>query len=152
MDDTGSSILETWPLDYDDPRSSPLPPSAVLYNFEHVPSDPEDIGQSQGDGGRKNRRGTFVGSSVLAIYQRFALWDFSASNVDALKNLGLTHAQHVPLGYAREGFVLEVPPRADEPTDVLFYGSYINIFCCCCCFMLQLPKGVPVWREGTLYF
>jgi|MDSY01.1.fsa_nt_gb hypothetical protein len=120
---------------------SPLiPRSAVLYNFEHVPSSPSDVestgrGTAQGAGeGAKNRKGTFVNENVLAIYRQFVVWDFSRANVDALARLGLTNTLHVPLGYAPSlmsasgvvegGALANTRSRAQEGAiDVLFYGT-----------------------------
>ena len=115
-----------------------LPSTAVLYNFEHVPFSPTDVasdkrsGQMESDGEFKNRKGTFINQNVLSIYRRFAVWDFSRANVNALRRLGISNALHVPLGYApsltklrsNTGAVSAVPPPSREGSiDVLFYGT-----------------------------
>lgn len=48
------------------------------------------------------------------------VWDYSITNVDSLKGLGITSAVHCPLGYHPS---METIKPAYEDIDVLFYGS-----------------------------
>ena len=118
----------------------------VLYNFEHVPSDANDIrsngfadessvgggggdGRGGDDGGAGggggdhdadpffNRKGSFINADVLEIYRRYNLWDFSQSNVVSLSKLGIPD-EHVPLGF--------VPDMAD-----LLPSAQVCLLCVC---------------------
>lgn len=55
----------------------------------------------------------------LKILESNEVWDYSANNVAALRDLGIT-AKHVPLGYSSS--MRRVFPQ-QEKFDVLFYGS-----------------------------
>src|SRR5262245_18722459 len=46
---------------------------------------------------------------LLDLFQRFPLWDYSATNVRYLVSRGLEHAIHVPVG--------AFPPRPREPRE-----------------------------------
>jgi len=122
-----------------------LPPSAIIYNFEHVPAEPADIESAHSPdalhGDLKNKRGTFVSAQVLSVYRHFEhLWDFSAANAAALRLAhgftGKAGARSdrsvgpepvvVPLGFAPDAQVLATgAARAPgtETIDVLFYGT-----------------------------
>jgi glycosyl transferase family 1 len=63
----------------------------------------------------------WVKQEYLERLRRCRVWDYSARNVAALREMGVREAVHVPLGYAK---VLERIPCAGEDIDVLFYGVY----------------------------
>ncbi len=79
-----------------------LPPETILYNLENLVEGYP-----------------WFSEAYLDLLRRFAVWDFSAHNIDILGQRGITSATHVPIGYSQ---VLERIPRIDEDIDVLFYG------------------------------
>jgi glycosyl transferase family 1 len=81
-----------------------LDPGAILFNLEQIV--PGAI---------------WVKQEYLERLRRHRVWDYSARNVAALREMGVREAVHVPLGYAER---LERVPRAQEDIDVLFYGVY----------------------------
>jgi hypothetical protein len=81
-----------------------VPASTILYNFE--PLNPPVFDS--------------VGTFLLHYAPRFQVWDYSAANVDYLKDLGCK-AQHVPLGYAPA--LNRIARSAEQDIDVLFYGD-----------------------------
>jgi glycosyl transferase family 1 len=86
------------------PAETVLPSDAILYNLEQIV-----------DGSM------WVTPSYLERLRRHRVWDYSARNCAALRGLGVSAAQHVPLGHAA---VLERIAPAGEDIDVLFYGVY----------------------------
>ena len=79
-----------------------LPPKTILYNLENLIEGYP-----------------WFSEAYLDLLQRFAVWDFSANNIDILVQHGIAGATHVPIGYSP---VLERIPKIDEDLDVLFYG------------------------------
>jgi len=63
----------------------------------------------------------WVTQDYVERLRRYRVWDYSARNIAALKEMEIHDAAHVPLGYAK---VLERIPTAKEDIDVLFYGVY----------------------------
>lgn len=53
--------------------------------------------------------------------RQMTVWDYAQSNVDALKQLGMTGVILCPLGYVPE--MTKLLPYRDPDIDVLFYGS-----------------------------
>jgi hypothetical protein len=86
------------------PRHVSLDPGAILFNLEQIV--PGAI---------------WVKEEYLERLRRHRVWDYSARNVAALRELGVREAAHVPLGHAK---ALERIPHAEEDIDVLFYGVY----------------------------
>jgi hypothetical protein len=60
-----------------------------------------------------------LNASVLDMFRRHEVWDYSASNVAWLAEHGV-YAQHVPLGYTPE--LKRLKRTAKPDIDVLFYG------------------------------
>ena len=81
-----------------------LPKDSILFNLEQV-----DLASS------------WMGGPYLAMLMRYAVLDYSAANVAALRQLGLTHAKHLPIGYA-EGLT-RIPRAERRDIDVLFVGT-----------------------------
>lgn len=81
------------------PNYVDFPEGSILYNLEQV------------DGGN-------IGC-LESLAKRYAVWDYSAVNVEAWKKRG-AWAKHVPIGYAPELSRIEPKPQT---IDVLFYGS-----------------------------
>lgn len=79
-----------------------LPSETILYNLENLVEGYP-----------------WFSEAYLDLLQRFAVWDFSAKNINILGQRGITGVTHVPIGYSP---VLERIPRIDEDLDVLFYG------------------------------
>ncbi len=83
-----------------------LPEDTILYNLEQISPDR-----------------SWINESVLALFQRFTLWDYSLRNCEQLRQMGCQHIQHVPLGYVPQ--LTRINPLVEEALDidVLFYGS-----------------------------
>ncbi|CAM9274393.1 unnamed protein product, partial [Discosporangium mesarthrocarpum] len=97
-----------------------LPSNAVLYNFEHVPSQVMPTSSS------RNQHGTFVTEDLLKVYSSgYMVWDYSEGNVKNLEKMGIK-ATLVPLGFSP---TLKVKWFSGSETDeqkqidVLFVGS-----------------------------
>jgi acetyltransferase-like isoleucine patch superfamily enzyme/SAM-dependent methyltransferase len=83
-----------------------LPEDTILYNLEQVSPDCP-----------------WINESVLALFQRFTLWDYSLRNCEQLQLMGCRHIQHVPLGYVPQLTRMEPLAEEAQDIDVLFYGS-----------------------------
>ena len=83
-----------------------LPEDTILYNFEQVSPDCP-----------------WITEPVIALFQRFTLWDYSLRNCEQLQQMGCRHVKHVPLGYVPQLSRFESLPETDQTIDVLFYGS-----------------------------
>jgi acetyltransferase-like isoleucine patch superfamily enzyme/SAM-dependent methyltransferase len=83
-----------------------LPEDTILYNLEQISPD-----------------SPWITNAVLALFQRFTLWDYSLRNCEQLQLMGYRHVKHVPLGYVPQ--LTRIEPLAEEAQDidVLFYGS-----------------------------
>jgi acetyltransferase-like isoleucine patch superfamily enzyme/SAM-dependent methyltransferase len=92
----GTNLLPSVPND--------LPEDTILYNLEQISPDCP-----------------WITDAVLALFQRFTLWDYSLRNCEQLQQMGCRHAQHVPLGYVPQ--MTEPLPEEAQEIDVLFYGS-----------------------------
>jgi tetratricopeptide (TPR) repeat protein len=49
------------------------------------------------------------------------VWDYSLANIEQLRQLGIHHVAHVPVGYVPE--MTCISPAVERDIDVLFYGS-----------------------------
>jgi hypothetical protein len=78
------------------------PDQAILFNLEQV-----------ADGS------PWWNPQYLLLLGRHPVWDYSRANVARLAALGITHAQHVPLGYVPQLTRIAAAPK---DIDVLFYG------------------------------
>lgn len=79
-----------------------LPPETIIYNMEQLlPGYP------------------WYSEEYLALMRKFRVWDTHTSNVLALKNAGIGHAIHLPVGYMPR--LSRIEPRFED-VDVLFYG------------------------------
>jgi hypothetical protein len=78
-------------------------PGSILFNLEQVVPG-----------------AVWLNSRYIDLMKRFPVWDYSAENVDALRDRGIADVTHVPVGYAR--CLERITPR-EEDVDVLFYGS-----------------------------
>lgn len=84
-----------------------LRPDAILYNLEQIyPGSP------------------WLTPALLDRLRRHRVWDYSRANIEALAELGIHDAVHVPIGYAPQ--LTRIPPAADEDIDVLFYGALVD--------------------------
>jgi hypothetical protein len=92
----GANLLPAYPL--------PLAGDAVLYNLEQV-----QPGSS------------WFRTELLDLFRRYAVWDYSRRNVEALAALGIAVARLVPIGYVPE--LTRIAPAPAPDLDVLFFGS-----------------------------
>jgi acetyltransferase-like isoleucine patch superfamily enzyme/SAM-dependent methyltransferase len=83
-----------------------LPEDTILYNLEQISPD-----------------SPWITDSVLALFQRFTLWDYSLRNCEQLQLMGCRHVKHVPLGYVPQLTRMETLAEEAQDIDVLFYGS-----------------------------
>ncbi|MBF0322069.1 MAG: methyltransferase domain-containing protein [Magnetococcales bacterium] len=81
-----------------------LPPHVILYNMEVVDS-----------------RSTLMSERYVHLLRRYPVWDYSEDNVAQLKEMGVTDARFVKLGYADR--LTRIPYNENKDIDVLFYGS-----------------------------
>lgn len=82
----------------------PLASDAILYNLEQV-----QPGSS------------WFRPELLDLFRRYALWDYSRRNIDALAKLGVEVSRHVPIGYVPE--LTRIEHASDPDLDLLFFGS-----------------------------
>lgn len=61
--------------------------------------------------------------SYIEILEHHEVWDYSLENVKALYNLGIQHAEHVPIRYMPCMTKFESVSDKEKDIDVLFYGS-----------------------------
>lgn len=81
-----------------------LPPGSIIFNLEQF-----------GVAGSK-----WCNEHYLAHLRSFTVWDYSAANVEWLKNAGIPDVQHVPLGYVPQ--MTRLNPCYPTDIDALFYG------------------------------
>lgn len=95
---------------------APLAPDAILYNFEQVPGDlgsPGTVASMVSD--------AWLRGDFLKLYRRHTVWDYSATNVDRLRRLGVADVHHCRVGYAP--CLTRINSVPVEDIDVLFYGT-----------------------------
>jgi tetratricopeptide (TPR) repeat protein len=81
----------------------PLPRNSVLYNFEQIyPQSP------------------WLRAGYIDYLCQYPVWDYSLANIAKLRQLGIHHAAHVPVGYIPE--MTRIVPQKNPDIDVLFYG------------------------------
>ena len=81
----------------------PLPRNSILYNFEQIyPQSP------------------WLRAGYIDYLCQYPVWDYSLANIAKLKQLGIHHATHVPVGYVPEMTRIVLDEHPD--IDVLFYG------------------------------
>jgi len=82
-----------------------IPPHSVIYNLEQVyASSP------------------WMTKTMLRIFQKFEVWDYSQRNVEAIRSLVPgAKVKYVKIGYAAS--MTRIEEREDTDIDVLFYGS-----------------------------
>lgn len=82
-----------------------IPESSIIYNFEQITDS-----------------STWMTPEYLGLYHKFDIWDYSKSNIEALRLKGLAaKVTHVPLGYTDN--LTRIPKLEHQDIDVLFYGS-----------------------------
>ena len=84
-----------------------LPPSAIIYNAEQV-------GSATGIEVQMKSFATFRERGQL-------IWDYSQTNIAALRAAGLSHVVHCPVGYMPS--MTKIDPATEQDIDILFYGS-----------------------------
>ncbi len=84
-----------------------LPADAIIYNAEQVRTDWEK---------------SPVGSLYLKRLRQHVVWDYSATNIERLRDLGVKRAVHCRVGYG-PGTRVILPRPCVEDVDVLFIGS-----------------------------
>ena len=82
----------------------PLASDAILYNLEQV-----QPGSS------------WFRPELLDLFRRYALWDYSRRNIDALAKLDVEVSRHVPIGYVPE--LTRIEHASGPDLDLLFFGS-----------------------------
>ncbi len=86
---------------------SSVPKNAIIFNSEQLSAvdDPERYMQNH------------------PVYRNnnHVVWDYSATNIATLRQLGILRAVHCPIGYIDT--MTTITPAAEEDVDVLFYGS-----------------------------
>ncbi|MFQ6396934.1 hypothetical protein ACLMAJ_26175 [Nocardia sp. KC 131] len=86
------------------PHRHLIPDDSILYNME--PIHPE---------------AWQVDDGVLDLLRTHLTWDYSTSNITALKEHGIRGVQHVPVGHVDE--LERIPVVEEEDIDVLFIGG-----------------------------
>ncbi len=77
-----------------------MPKDAILFNAEQVPA---------------------IKNAELNDYTDHVFWDYSRSNIEALKEVGIKKAIHCPIGYIPS--MTKIKPATEQDIDVLFYGA-----------------------------
>jgi hypothetical protein len=81
-----------------------LPANSIVYNFEQM------RGLEPGN----------IRAEIKYFSERFSIWEYSQSNMDSWRALGVSTAKLVPVGYAPSLSRIPKPPEQD--IDVLIYG------------------------------
>ncbi len=81
--------------------SGPIPDDTIIFNLEQHGSP-------------------WMTAGYLNLLRTHRVWDYSATNIEQLRALGVERIEHVPLGYHQ--CLTRIEP-AREDVDVLFYGS-----------------------------
>lgn len=83
-----------------------LSEGTILYNLEQV-----------------STQSTWFNPSLLSLFRRYPVWDYSRRNIAELALLGIRGVAHLPIGSIPEW--TRIPQRAEheQDIDVLFYGS-----------------------------
>lgn len=87
------------------PHGLALPNDAIIYNLEQVHPASERFAPEYG---------------YVEALKTHAVWDYSATNILALKEMGINDVIHCPIGYAPE--LTRIHP-AKEDIDVMFVGG-----------------------------
>ncbi len=85
------------------PQPIELHPRSIIYNLEQI---------QQGS--------VWLTENYVNILRNYNVWDYSFSNIEALKQLNVHNVDYVGIGYAPE---LTRIKAAEEDLDVLFIGS-----------------------------
>ena len=88
------------------PGNEELPSDAIIFNTEQVKEDWEEKGG--------------LGEAYVTRLRRHTIWDYSATNIERLRRLGIEKTTHCRIGYYPPQPSL---PEAEQDVDVLFYGS-----------------------------
>jgi len=80
-----------------------LPPHLILYNLEQI-----------------QKGSTWISQEYLNLLKRYPVWDYSALNIQKLKECGIKDVTLCGIGYMP---ALTCIPPAPEDIDVLFIGS-----------------------------
>jgi hypothetical protein len=94
----GSNLLPFHAID--------LPANSILYNLEQISHD-----------------SPWLNSSLLELFQKHRVWDYSLKNIAYLREMGVVQVQHLPVGYMPELTRIHNKDIADQDIDVLFYGA-----------------------------
>lgn len=86
----------------------PIPEDAIIYNAEQV--------QTEGEWGA-----TWQSSSYLKLMRRHLVWDYSETNTETLRSLGVDRVALCPVGFYPG--LQNIVPTPTEDLDVLFIGS-----------------------------
>ena len=86
------------------PPATLLPADAIVYNLEQIVEG-----------------AIWVTPGYLELLRRHRVWDYSARNCAALRDLSVREPRHVPLGYSVA--LGRISPSVED-IDVLFYGVY----------------------------
>lgn len=81
-----------------------LPAHAVVFNLEQIDS-----------------QSAWMKEPYLSILRTHVVWDYSARNVEMLRDKGISRICHMPIGHVPE--LERIEPAAEKDIDVLFYGS-----------------------------
>jgi hypothetical protein len=81
-----------------------IPDDAVVFNLEQVSDS-----------------GVWLNESYLGVLRTHEVWDYSESNIAALRARGVERVRHCAVGYAP--CLTRIAPAVEEDVDVLFVGS-----------------------------
>lgn len=96
-----------------------LPKSSIVYNFEQMRGVPLDG----------------INPSVVFAAKNFEIWDYSDSNLETWRALGVKSPKHVPVAYAP--VLSRIPNENNQEIDVLIYG-------------LSCPKRASVFHRLSI--
>lgn len=81
-----------------------LPTTSIVYNFEQMRGVPSND----------------MNPGIVFAAQNFEIWDYSDSNLDTWRSLGVKSPKHVPVAYAP--VLSRIPNEGNQEIDVLIYG------------------------------
>ena len=81
-----------------------LPGKAILFNLEQITPGSE-----------------WLTTDYLRLLKRHTLWDYSLYNIEQLRQLGIRHITHCPIGFSDE--LRRIEHAQNKDIDILFYGS-----------------------------
>lgn len=88
----------------DEVQAKLMPPDTIIYNTEQF-----------------DTQSGWLKPHYLALLKRCHVWDYSETNINAMRQYGICNTKFVPVGYVPQ--LTRIPQTTAQDIDVLFYGA-----------------------------